>query len=185
MPSMCCKMLIQTNQIMRKDFLRKEMLGIAKLFIWPHISCKQGFNLVDVTKTEKDARKMIINGRNSELIDNVGTPKKLYVLHMPLHLMRPKSSKSFVEHTLYVARRQFRTRALQLCAQLSGLSYDHQIIRKRLRKTSLTREERLTSPGSGCSNVGQRYPADMYWGNQLHYSLDRDLSFPIFHTKLV
>ena len=87
--------LIQTNQIMRKDFLRKEMLGIAKRFIWSHISCKQGFN-----------------GRNSELIDKVGTPKKFYVLQMPFHLMRPKSSKSFIEHTLHVARIQFRTRAL-------------------------------------------------------------------------
>ena len=88
------------------------MLGIAKPLIWSHIPCKQGFNLVDVAKTEKDARKIIINSRNSELIDNVGTPKKFYVLQMPLHLMRPKSSKSFIEHTLHVARIQFRTQAL-------------------------------------------------------------------------
>ena len=80
-------MLIQKKKIIRKDFLRQEILGIAKPFIWSHISCRQAFDLIDAAKRRKDARKKIINGRNSKLINNDGTPKKFYVLQMPLHLM--------------------------------------------------------------------------------------------------
>lgn len=91
----CCSFLVDSEKkIIRKYFLRQEILGIAKLFIWSHISCRQGFNLIDAAKRRKDARKKIINGRNSELINNDGTAKKFYVLQVPLHLMCPYRVRS-------------------------------------------------------------------------------------------
>lgn len=100
----CCSPCVDSDKSDNAEGpLEKGNPWYSKTIHWSHISCKKVFNLVDVAKTRKDARKIIINGRNSELIDNVGTPKKFYVLQMLLHLMRPKSSKSFVDHTLHVA----------------------------------------------------------------------------------